>query len=165
MLLRMAGGEAGNRKPFDALHTLLVTARDLAKTLVDDPQVERLVRAFRMFPERDREAILQVIEKDASWRRIVDDTGSTTGITVRPNPHASLYVHVLNAVDETAQRDAEVIRRGLETFVQMLPLIFQDGVHEQWTAAASELARTSDPEILTLARRLTEEVTEIIGRR
>jgi len=165
MLSWMAGNEAGDRKPFDALHTLLVTARELANTLVDDPQLERLVRAFGLFPERDREAILQVIEKDASWRRIVDDTGTTTGINVRPNPHASLYVHVLNAVDETMQRDADVIRRGLETFVQMLPLIFQDAVHEQWTAAAHELARTSDPAIVELARRLAREVTQIVGPR
>jgi len=50
MLSWMAGKEAGDRKPFDALHTLLVTARELAKTLVDDPQLERLVRAFRLFP-------------------------------------------------------------------------------------------------------------------
>jgi hypothetical protein len=165
MLTWMASSEASDRKPFDALHALLVTARELAKTLVDDPQLERLVRAFRLFPERDREAILQVIEKDASWRRIVADTGTTTGITVRPNPHASLYVHVLNAVDETMQRDADVIRRGLETFVQMLPLLFQDGVHEQWTAAAHELARTTDPAIIELLRRLMREVTEIIGPR
>lgn len=159
----MAGNQATDRKPFDALHTLLLTAQELAKSLIDDPQLERLVRAFRMLPERDREPILQVIEKDASWRRIVDETDETTGISVRPNPHASLYVHVLNAVDETVQRDNDVIRHGIETFVQMLPLFFQPGVHEQWTAAARDLATRTDPSVVALGQRLIEEVQAIIA--
>ncbi len=148
-----------------------MTARELAKTLIDDPQLERLVRAYRTLPERDREPILQVIEKDASWRRIVEETGATTGITVRPNPHASLYVHVLNQVEQppmaadTEQRDADVIRRGVETFVQMLPLLFQESVRAQWTAAARDLVRTSDPELVALARRLAHEVERLIAER
>ena len=67
----MSRRPAVQEKPFDALHTLLATARDLAKGLTDDPQLERVVRAFRLFPEADREAILQVLEKDAAWRSIV----------------------------------------------------------------------------------------------
>jgi hypothetical protein len=82
-----------------------------------------LIRAFQLFPARDREAILQVIEKDASWRRIVEQTDSATGISVHPNPHASLYVHVLNRVGDTEARDADVIRLGVATFVQMLPFL------------------------------------------
>src|SRR4051794_29126139 len=107
-------------KPFDALQTLLVTARELANGLADDPQLARLVRAFEMFPDADREAILRVIEKDAAWRSIVDKTDDATGIHVRPNPHASLYVHVLEQPDGTtivapdpSQRDADVIRQGV----------------------------------------------------
>jgi hypothetical protein len=157
----MAADEARDRKPLDALHTLLITAHELAKTLVDDTQLERLVRAFQLFPERDREAVLQVIEKDASWRRIAEETADATGIAVKPNPRASLYVHVLNTVDETAQRDADVIRQGLETFVQMLPLLFQESVHEQWTTAARELVERSDPALVALARRMAEEVERL----
>ncbi len=158
MLERMAAHHTSDRQPFDALHTLLITARDLARTLTDDPQLERLVQAFRLFPVRDREPILQVIEKDASWRRIVDETADATGIAVAPNPHASLYVHVLGAAEETVQRDADVIRRGVETFVQMLPLLFQESVHAQWTTAARELVERSDPALVALARRMAEEV-------
>src|SRR5262245_15302145 len=104
----MSRREAVQEKPFDALQTLLATARDLAKGLTDDPQLERVVRAFRMFPEADREAILQVLEKDAAWRNIVEQTDEATGITVRPNPHASLYVHVLEQTEPApSPRDAD----------------------------------------------------------
>jgi hypothetical protein len=157
---------AAQEKPFDALQTLLATARDLAKVLTDDPQLERVVRAFRMFPEADREAILQVLEKDAAWRSIVEKTDDATGITVRPNPHASLYVHILEqtgAGPEPSPRDADVIRHGVETFVQMLPLLFQDAVRAQWLAAGRDLARTSGAELRALAVRLAQDVEALVA--
>jgi len=151
-------------KPFDALQTLLATARDLAKVLTEDPQLERVVRAFRMFPEADREAILQVLEKDAAWRNIVEQTDDATGITVRPNPHASLYVHVLEQTEPAPSlRDADVIRHGVETFVQMLPLLFQDAVRAQWLAAGRDLAHSSGPELRALAVRLAQDVEALVA--
>jgi len=157
-------------KPFDALQTLLATARELANGLADDPDLERLVRAFRMFPAADRDAILQVIEKDAAWRSIVEKTDDATGIRVKPNPHASLYVHILEQADggtvvtpDPSRRDADIIRHGVETFVQMLPLLFQDAVHTQWLAAGRDLAHTSSAEIRALAVRLATEVQALIA--
>jgi hypothetical protein len=168
MLAAMPAGEAADTKPFDTLHTLLATARELAKALSDDPVLERLVRAFRQFPECDRETILQVIEKDAAWRGIVERTDDVTGITVRPNPHASLYVHVLEqAADplaaDTSDRDADVIRRGLRSFVQLLPLLFQESVHAQWTAAAREIGRASGTDVRAYAARLAREVEQLVA--
>lgn len=159
----------GTARPLDELQALLATARDLAKTLSEDPQLERLLRAFRAFPERDREAILQVIEKDASWRRIVAETDDTTGISVRPNPHASLYVHVIDPpaglpLDAaTAARDADVIRRGVETLVGLIPLLLQEAVHEQWTAAARDIAARAEPEVRAHVLRLVHEVERIVA--
>jgi hypothetical protein len=160
----MSRGRAVQEKPLDALQTLLATARDLAKVLTDDPQLERLGRTFRRFPEADREAILQVLEKDAAWRSIVEKTDDATGITVRPNPHASLYVHIIEQAEpEASPRDADVIRRGVETFVQMLPLLFQDAVRAQWLAAGRDLARSSGAELRALAVRLAQDVETIVA--
>lgn len=165
----MPAGGAVDKKPFDTLQTLLATARDLAKILSDDPELERLVRSFRLFPERDRETILQVLEKDAAWRTIVERTDDVTGITVRPNPHASLYVHVLAQGAEplgtdTAERDADVIRRGLGAFVQILPLLFQENVHAQWSGAARDIARAADAELRAYAVRLAREVIDLVAQ-
>jgi hypothetical protein len=162
----MSSRPAVQEKPFDALQTLLATARDLAKVLTDDPQLERVVRAFQMFPASDRETIARVLEKDAAWRNIVEKTDDATGITVRPNPHASLYVHVLEqtgAEPEPSARDADVIRHGIETFVQMLPLLFQDAVRAQWLAAGRDLARTSGAELRALAVRLAQDVEALVA--
>src|SRR5262249_35999513 len=66
-----------------------------------------------------------------------------------PTPPARLYVHVFDQVDaptEPLRRDVEVIGFGIERFVQMIPLFFQDGVRQQWTASARALMREIDPQ-------------------
>ena len=152
----------------DALQTLLATARGLLTDLTTNPLLERILGAFRMLSESDREPILRILEKDAAWRRIVEETSGATGITVCPNPHASLYVHVLDQVTGELlapgplQRDGDVIRFGIETFVRLLPLLFQEGVHAQWTAAAREIVRASDAEIRGFAVRLAREVLALV---
>jgi hypothetical protein len=151
---------------FEALLALLTTARELAAKLHDDPLVERILTAFARLPSPDREAILGVIERDATWCRIVEQTADTTGITVRPNPKASLYVHVVapqtKASDEPLRRDVEMIRFGIEQFVPMLPLFFQQGVHAQWTASAREIIADAEPELREAGVRLCREILALI---
>ena len=97
-------------------------------------------------------------------RIVVEQTDDATGITVRPNPHASLYVHILEHTEPApSPRDADVIRHGVETFVQMLPLLFQDAVRAQWLAAGGELARSSGPELRALAVRLAQDVEALVA--
>jgi hypothetical protein len=124
----MAGTDAPATR-LDALREILVTAHELATTLARDPLVERILRAFAKLPERDREPILEIIERDASWCALRSRPSGQTGIRLRPNPHASLYVRVFDQVDaptEPLRRDVEVIGFGIERFVQMIPLFFQD---------------------------------------
>jgi hypothetical protein len=151
----------------DALRTILASARDLAIRLTGDPLLERLLRLFEKIPEADREPILRVLERDATWCRIVEQTADTTRIRVQPNPHASLYLHVFSQGDEEPpgplRRDVEVIRFGIEGFVHLLPLFFQEGVHEQWTASARELVREVDPQLAAYAARLAREVLALIA--
>src|SRR5207249_6967681 len=81
---------------------------------------------------------------------------------------ASLYVHVLDQVTGELlapgplQRDGDVIRFGIETFVRLFPLFFQEGVHAQWTAAAREIVRASDAETRGFAVRLAREVLALV---
>src|SRR5262245_5635925 len=84
--LRMAAGDA-QAAQLEALRNILEAAHELAMKLAADPLMERLLQVFTKLPEPDREPILQVIERDATWCRIVEQTSPETGITVRPNPH------------------------------------------------------------------------------
>jgi len=161
----MPGDDAPGAR-LDALRTILETAHGLAEKLASDPLAERILQAFAKLPEPDRLAILKVIERDATWCRIVEQTTQETGITVRPNPHASLYVQVFEhaeAPSEPLQRDIDVIRFGIEHFLQLLPLFFQEGVREQWTASARALIRDGDPVLLGHADRLAREVLALLA--
>jgi hypothetical protein len=163
----MSVADDRGRTSLETLHALLATAREFAAHLADDPMVERILAAFTRLPEPDRETILGVIERDAAWCRVVEQTADTTGITVRPNPQASLYLHVLDTrtqpSDEPTRRDVEVIRFGIEQFLHLLPLLFQEGVHAQWTAAARELIATADPQLREYAVRLCREVLALLA--
>lgn len=148
-----------------ALEAILENAHALAGCLAGRPLLRRLLQAFERIPEPDREPIVRVLERDATWCRIVEQTADTTGIRVRPNPNASLYLHVLTPVDGGGlplQRDLDVIGSGIGRFVHLLPLLFQEGVHAQWRAAAVELGRTLDAELLDTVERLAREVLGLI---
>jgi len=161
---RGVAADPGTKQPLDALQALLATSSKLLEDLVADPLVDRVLRAFLMLPARDREPILRVLEKDAAWRRIVERTEDATGIRVAPNPHASLYVHVLDgASQDPSARDANGIRQGVESLVAMLPLLFQPTVHAMWSAAAREVAAAADAEHRVLAARLAREVLALLA--
>ena len=81
----MAGTDAPATR-LDALREILVTAHELATKLARDPLAERILRAFAKLPERDREPILEIIERDTTWCRIAEQTSGQTGITVRRIP-------------------------------------------------------------------------------
>lgn len=149
--------------PIDALQTVLTAARDMVDALLGDASVQRLLDAFTAFPRADREPILQVLEKDSAWRRIVERTADATGIHVAPNPHASLYVHVIGQGPDAPGRDADVIRSGVATFVEILPLLFQDAVHAQWLEAARDVARSAGAEARTLAARMASEILALVA--
>jgi hypothetical protein len=84
--------------PLEALQAILATAKELLGDLASDPLLRRLLQVFAALPPADREPILRVLERDATWTRIVERSATDTGIRVRPNPHASLYVHVFDPV-------------------------------------------------------------------
>jgi hypothetical protein len=162
----MAASQGGTAIKLNELKALLARAQELSAQLLADPLVERVLQAFARLPESDRETVLQVLERDATWCRIIEHTTDGTGIRVRPNPHASLYVHIVGQVPEQSpdplRRDIDVIRFGIETFANMLPLFFQEGVHTQWLVAAREVIRDATPELRDCATRLAHEVLALL---
>ncbi len=162
----MAVNRAATAIQLNELKGLLSRALEVADDLVGDPQVERMLQAFARLPGPDREPILRVLERDATWCRIAEQTSDTTGITVRPNPHASLYVQVMNQLpDGPLQRDVDVIRFGLEQFVALLPFVMQEDVRAQWTVSAREIIRDADPAVLAHAAQLARHVLALLDER
>lgn len=151
-----------------ALQAILASALGVVEEIVSDPLVERALRAFAMLPLADRESVVRVLERDANWCRISQETYPVTGIRARANPHASLYVHVFDQVTgqpvepEPSGRDISLIRFGVERLARLLPLLVREGVHKQWTTSMRELIRASDAELRALGARLAREVLALI---
>ena len=162
-------GSGAEPPSLDALQSLLTSARELIDELAGNPDFERLVTVFSSFPESHRETIFRVLERDATWCRIAKEVAPLTGIRVHPNPHASLYVHVLDEVTGEpvgpvpSARDVEVVRLGIERFVPLLPLFFQEGVYEQWVRSARQLVRAAGPDLRSLGVRLAHEILTLIA--
>ena len=154
----------GEQPPLDALRSLIDGARSLIDQLESSPLVARMLRVMENLPPADREPIIKILEREATWCRIIATTAVVSGITVRPNPHASLYVHVVGegeSPSEPLQRDVNVIALGIDRFVSLVPLLFQEGVHEQWRASAYHLARGMDAEQRAGIARLAQEVVAL----
>ena len=154
--------------PLNALEGLIAVlgeARGIGAHVLGDAVLVRLLTAFHGLPEPDREVLVGVLEREAAWCRIVEQTAGTTGITVRPNPFASFYVQVVGAPEppQVSERDVDVIRLGLERFMHLVPLLFGDNVHAQWTASGRALARIIDPALGRDVVRLAREVLAIVG--
>lgn len=151
-----------------ALQALLASALGLIEEIASDSLVERALRAFLSFPSTDRESIVRVLERDADWCRISQETYAVTGIRARANPNASLYVHVLDQVadqpiePEPSVRDINLIRYGVERLASFLPLLVHDGVHEEWRASLREIIRVADADLRALAASLAREVLALL---
>lgn len=147
----------------DGLLAVLGEAEGLAARLAGDPVLVRLLKAFHRLPEPDRGVLVGVLAREAAWCRIVEQTEETTRITVRANPFASFYVQVVGAAPpmEPSSRDVDVIRVGIERFMHLVPSLFDEVVHTQWTASARALARLIDPVLGRNVVRLAREVLAI----
>jgi len=147
----------------DALRTILTQAQGVARRLASDPLVGRLLEAFARIPEPDREVIVGILEREAAWCRIVEQTADTAGITVRPNPFASLYVQVVAPEPpRPSDRDVDVVRVGIERFLHLVPYLLDDGVRAQWAASARQLANGSDRTLAAGVARIAREVLAIV---
>lgn len=147
----------------EGLHAVLGEAGALAGRLATDPELVRFLKAFYRLPEPDRDVVAGVLEREATWCRVVEQTADITGITVRPNPFASFYVQVVGAAPPLgpSDRDVDVIRLGIERFMHLVPLLFDETVHAQWTASTRMLARVIDPSLGRAVVRLAREVLAI----
>ena len=86
------------REGDDRLGTLRDVLRT-ASTLLDqmsDPLLDRLVRAVLRLPAPDRAVVVTVIEREADLLRLAEaaDGTLTPCRSMRPNPHARLYLRV-----------------------------------------------------------------------
>src|SRR5437773_9102836 len=91
-------GRGGNRmtekrdriggEKMEALRALLTTAAHIVEGLAADPVRERFLRVYEKVPMQDRAALLDVVEREVSFRLATRGEGETiTGCGARVNPN------------------------------------------------------------------------------
>ena len=135
----------GNGQPrthqLSALRGLLSAAVELAGQSAD-PLLERLVAVFRRLPEEDREVIIGILEREAESREVGDATSGTTGLTLRPNPGARLYVRII-APEPIVEQDKIIIASARA--IRMLHKVIEP-IQDRWRVAMLETFRGLEPE-------------------
>jgi hypothetical protein len=155
------GNGTGNGQPrrhqLTALRGLLGAALELA-TKMADPLLERLVTAFRRLPEEDREIVVGIIEREAESRQMGDATAGATGMALRPNPGARLYVRVI-APEPTVEQDKIIIASARA--IRMLNKVIGP-IQERWRMAMLETFRGLAPEERAAVVRFNRDMLAMI---
>jgi hypothetical protein len=148
-----------------ALRALLETARDLAARVDDDPTVGRLLRAFLTLSPEDREVVVGVLERGTAWRRIADGVADVTGVELRANPQARLFVRVVEPRDGVLPLEQEPpeIMLGALRIMKQAALLLRPEVAERWRRPALEAFRMIDEAEREACVRLVRDVLELLA--
>jgi hypothetical protein len=104
--------DARARDVLTTLQTVLASAAGLAKDLTEDPLASRLLTALARMPPEDREAIVDVIEREVDLRLMsLEGQGPLSGLRVtKPNPNARLYLRVEDTEGPLRVSPEEIVR-------------------------------------------------------
>jgi len=143
------------RAMLDAATTIL---SDVASS---DSLFPRLWGVFGRMPAEDRDAILGILEREVDARLLAMTVADAmTGIKLRPNPGARLYLRV---VDCEPQLNRDEMIRGTVRAMRMYHRI-GDSVHAEWEKTAVEAIGMLCPDeragVAAFCRRLGELVAE-----
>ena len=156
---RDQGALSGLHALRDVLETAQMLVADLETTT--DPLGARLTQLFARMPAADREPILGILERELERRLIAESVAdSITGIRLRPNPHARVYLRVIDQEPELNR--AEMMRgtvRAMSMYHKAFTIIRQD-----WDATALEALRALDPAARADVGRFARELAVLVER-
>jgi hypothetical protein len=133
----------------------------LADVAASDSLFPRLWAVFGRMPPEDRELILRILEHEVDSRLLAMAVADAmTGIRLRPNPGARLYVRV---VDGEPHLNRDEMVRGTVRAMRMYHRI-REGVYVEWEKTAVEAIQALDADeragVAAFCRRLCELVAD-----
>jgi hypothetical protein len=142
----------------DTLAALLGAASNILDELAGD-QIGRLLDAFSKFPAGDRETILLVFEREARSRELAETCAEATGLTLRLNPNARLYVRVVEQAPPPIEHEKMVVASVRS--MRMLHAVI-DPIRDRWRAAMREAIRMLEPEELAGVARFNRDMVALV---
>jgi hypothetical protein len=149
----------------DKLETLLATLRTatmLAADVVRDPLLRRLISTFHAMPDRDRETIVGVVEREVQARLLSQATERVTGQGARANPNARLYVRTHQSEAQRSDFERDEMMLATLRALKVIPLLTIPEIHAEWRDATREALDQVEPETIAMMERLVVELLEIV---
>jgi hypothetical protein len=128
----------------DEIQTLTAIL-DAASYIVDELRgdlVGRLIDVLDKFPPQDREFVVDLLEREARSRSLAEATGATTGLSLRRNPNARLYVRVVDHVAASPEHE-KIVTAALRSMRMVHAVIMP--IRERWLAAMRSAIDMLDP--------------------
>jgi hypothetical protein len=125
-------------EPLETLRTLLRSAVKLTRDLAADPLFVRLLRVFAAMPRDDRETVVSMLEREVGIRRLTRTMEAVTGVALRPNPNARLYVRAVGRHATAAQADHESMVLATLGGARSMQLLLGPDLQARWVAAVRE---------------------------
>src|SRR5262249_52033858 len=115
--------------------------------ITDDVTVGRLLQAFMSLPPDEREIVASVLERGAAWRRIAETAAGMTGVQLRANPNARLFLRVLEPHDPAAEIESEPpeILIGPLRIMKQAPLPRRPEIARFWHTATLQAFEMLEP--------------------
>jgi hypothetical protein len=124
------------------LAALLQNAAQRVDRLLAEPLLVRLLAVFTKMPADDREVLIGLLEREVQAKLLTDATaGSMTGLSLRPNPHARLYVRVVEP--EPPQENEKIVLASIRAMRLVSQVV--GPMRARWRAATIESLRRIEP--------------------
>jgi len=150
-------------EPLETLRTLLRSAERLTRDLAADPLLPRLLRVFASMPADDRETILGVLEREVGTRRLTRSMEAVTGVAVRPNPNARLYVRAVGPHATAARADHEAMVLATLGGARSMQLLLGPELEARWAAAVREAFTMLGPEERAQVAHVLREMLRLLA--
>lgn len=145
------------------LRDVLRTASTLLDQMVADPLLDRLVRVFLRLPAPDRAVVVHAIEREADLLSLADaaDGSLTPFRTMRPNPHARLYLRVTEQPTPYLSREEMMLAtiRAVRTIHGSL-----SDMRADWQEAVVDALRTIEPAEQAQVAEFARDILALLAR-
>jgi hypothetical protein len=106
------------KSSFEALSTLLESARDLVAEIADSA-TQRAVHALQAVPPDERSALAEALERAAETWRQNQAFAPLNQVRLRANRHAQLFVRVFDPVTEPPHEEFDLLPEAIRVMRRM----------------------------------------------
>ena len=149
----------------DALKAVLESGTQLLAAITSDGILHRLIVAYDAMPQADRDAIVEVIEREVQARLLSQATEGVTGQGMHPNRNARLYLRSHGQEVQRSDLETNEMMQAALRAMRVTPLLLVPEIHAEWQKALRGAVGGIDGPTLAIVERLLREALDLVTAR